>query len=47
MIAEEPEVQGLDFGPVSIDSNRLGPELTALVAVMVMLLVFRWIYKRI
>ena len=47
MSTEEPGVQGLDFGPVSVDSNRLGPELTALAAVMVMLLAFRWIYKRI
>ncbi len=36
-----------DFGPVSVDSNRLGPELGALAAIMVMLLAFRWIYKRI
>ena len=47
MNTEEPGVQGLDFGPVSVDSNRLGPELTALAAVMVMLLLFRWAYKRI
>lgn len=39
--------QALDFGPVSVDSNRLGPELGALAAVMVLLLAFRWAYKRI
>ena len=37
----------VDLGPVSVDSNRLGPELIGLGAIMVMLLIFRWIYKRI
>lgn len=39
-------LQGMSFGPVSVDSNRLGPELGSLAAVMAMLLVFRWAYKR-
>lgn len=47
MNTEEPGLQGLDFGPVSVDTNRLGPELTGLAGVMVMLLIFRWVYKRI
>ncbi len=47
MNTEVPSHLWADFGPISVDSNRLGPELTALAAVMVMLLAFRWIYKRI
>ena len=39
--------QGLDFGPVSVDSERLGPELFALAAIMVMLVAFKWAIKRI
>ena len=46
MKQEVPFHLWMDFGPVSVDSNRLGPELGALAAVMVMLLAFRWVYKR-
>ena len=44
---ETIEPQGLDFGPVSVDSTRLGPELGALAAVLVMLVAFKWALKRI
>ena len=44
---EVPSHLWVDFGPVSIDSRRMGPELISLAAIMVMLLVFRYIYKRI
>ena len=44
---EQIEPHGLDFGPVSVDSTRLGPELLALAAVLAMLVAFRWAMKRI
>jgi hypothetical protein len=47
MIDVPPSPRGLDFGPVSVDTNRLGPELTTLAAVMGMLIIFRWLYKRV
>jgi hypothetical protein len=47
MIDVPPSPQGLDFGPVSVDANRLGPELGALAAVIGMLIVFRWLYRRV
>ena len=42
---EVVEPQGLDFGPVTVDSERLGPELFALAAIMVMLVAFKWAMK--
>lgn len=45
--SEVPSHLWADFGPVSIDSRRMGPELISLGLIMVMLLVFRYIYKRI
>lgn len=42
-----PVPQALDFGPVSVDSNRLGPELGALAGVLILLLAFGWASKRI
>ncbi len=44
---EIPSHLWVDVGPVSVDSTRMGPELISLAAIMVMLLVFRYIYKRI
>lgn len=41
------EPQGLDFGPVKVDSTRLVPELIAMAAVLIMLVLFKWAMKRI
>ena len=41
------EPQGLDFGPVKVDSTRPVAELGCLAAVLAMLVVFRWAMKRI
>ena len=47
MNTEIVEPQGLDFGPVSLDSNKPIQELGTLALLMALLLVFKWAWKRV
>ena len=44
MTTEQPGVQGLDFGPISVDSAHAGRELSTLAILMLMLVAFKWIW---
>lgn len=45
MTTEQPGPQGLDFGPVSVDSANAGRELSTLAILMAMLVAFKWVWK--
>lgn len=43
----EPGLQPLRFGPVEVDSSNATLELITLAILMAMLVVFKWVWKKV